>query len=546
MADPTWRYRVGVEERGPVTAQEICDLLAQGAITLQTPLFCAAVNRWIAAEAIPGFRQAALRAETVVVPALPPIEAPPAPAEPAATPAAAPPAPATQSQMQSVQIASATVTKNPAPVAAPAAAAVEKVAVAPEPAPVVARSLVAQCVPAVAQPAPVITEPAPAVAQFAPQVVQPEIVAPAAPAQLSYATPTHDLYALQPHPWLRFWARLADCWICIAPSAVIAAVLVMPFWNHGAPSPFLVVTMFWAVFIGIESLMLAMFGTTPGKAMLKIRVESNQGEKPTLLQAIRRSIQVWFLGEAMGLPLLPIVTRLIAYAMLTSSGSTIWDRNTGLRVTHGRCHPLRIGSVAIFAWGLPALVGAALVTSSTAMQFKKSLKPIALAPLVKPNISITPARAFAAVPRPAPSVPAFAPVKTAIVDERLRQLSGTWSIIVNQTTNQGTLHWKNTLMLQEDGTFRQKVRAARHSVEQSEYSQDWAGNWTIKDNQVIQTVTVSTSPQHPAGKYVFTLITNDASSMTMQLQSQPATAAGASAHPTYKFHKAMSVADTAD
>jgi uncharacterized RDD family membrane protein YckC len=514
MADPTWRYRVGVEERGPATAEEICQLLSQGAITIQTPLWCAAVNRWIAAEAIPGFRQAAMRAETVVVPALPPIEAPPA--LPAPPPAADPTPQVDQLEMPSVQTAAATPAENPAPAAVePAPTVVETIAAAPEP------------VPAAAWAASVVSQPLPAAAA-APNI------------QLNYATPAGDLYALQPHPWLRFWARLADWWIGVIPAMAIASVLVIPFWNHGAPSPFLVLGAFWLVFVVTESLLLCMFGTTPGKALLKIRVENQQGGKPSPVQALRRSIQVWFLGEAMGLPLLPIITRLINYAVLTSRGSTIWDRNTGLRVTHGRCHPFRVGSVVFCLCGGPLLLIAGLAATSRALQFKKTIRPIAIAPTIKPFVAPAPTRSFT----PAPVVPAFVPVKPAVADQRLRQLAGNWSIIVNQATSQGTLHWKNTLMLQDDGTFRQKVRAARHGVEQSEYSQDWAGNWTIKDNQVIETVTVSTSPQHPAGKYVFTLVASDPSSMTMQLQSQPLAAAGAL--PTYKFHKAMSVADTSE
>jgi hypothetical protein len=87
------------------------------------------------------------------------------------------------------------------------------------------------------------------------------------------------------------------------------------------------------------------------------------------------------------------------------------------------------------------------------------------------------------------------------------------------------------------------VRAARHGVERTELGQDWAGTWTVKGNQLIENVTVSTSPQHPAGKYVFTLTSSDATSLCLQLQSEPDGATAAGSHPSYKFRKAMAVAD---
>lgn len=509
MADPTWRYRVGNEERGPVTAEEICQLLAQGAIALQTPVWCAAVAKWVPAEIVPGFRQAASRAAAVAVPDLPPIETPddePAEAEitvplEAVTEQAAQAEPATDIEL-------ITSPQVPAPAEPRAAAA--------------------------AQPAATTT-----------------VEAPPSPA----CVPFVDASAYLPHPWIRFWARSVDwCFFLIAFAVVASiALLVTGGGNLSTPKAMGICAAWWIGYLVVEAFMLSVFGTTPGKALLGIRVEGRPGRKPGFGQALSRSIQVWIFGEALGLPVLSWMTRVIWLALLSSSGQTIWDRNTYCRVRHQPCHFVRVASVAVMFCFIPALLFAAAAYMSIAHRPQLANPSVALKnfwqstaqPAIK-ALKPLPAKAtVATAPHIAPKSQQpnpVIPVKTSPVDDRMRQLAGTWVIIVNQATSKGTLHWKNSLILQEDGTFREKVRAGRHGVEQSEFGQDWAGTWAIKSNQLVENVTVSTTPQHPAGTYVFNL-SSDPTSFTLVLQSQPG---GAAQHPSYRFHKAMAVADTAE
>jgi hypothetical protein len=317
----------------------------------------------------------------------------------------------------------------------------------------------------------------------------------------------------------------------------------------------------WIAYLVAEAFMLAAFGTTPGKALLGIHVEGESGCRPRFGQALSRSIQVWIFGEGLGIPVLSWMTRLIWLVLLSSTGQTIWDRNTYCRVRHQPCHFVRIASVVTMFCLIPALLFAAAIFMAVSHQPDIRKSTFALKDLlqskgqiaVKPSKPIASHPAVAVAPHATPKADAksaakpvpVTPVKTVAADDRMHQLSGTWVIIVNQQTSKGTVHWKNSLILQEDGTFRQKIRAARHSVEQSDSSQDWAGNWAIRNNQLIETVTVSTTPQHPAGKYVFNL-TSDSGSITMQLQSDPTGTATGGSHPSYKFHKAMAVADTAE
>ncbi|HSZ56846.1 MAG TPA: RDD family protein [Tepidisphaeraceae bacterium] len=517
MADPTWRYRVGNEERGPVTAEEICTLLAQGAIALQTPVWCAAVAKWVPAEIVPGFRQAASHAANVAVPALPPIEAPeedPADAEiTVPLEAVTGPTPEEQPAAQTEPMAK---TEMPAPV---------------EPQPVAS---------IVAPP----ESPAPAAGE-----------APRSPASVPFV----DASAYLPHPWVRFWARSIDWCFSLIGLVIVAAVVFIATGARGSLPTRTALEICGGWWIGcllVEALMLAIFGATPGKALLGTRVEGRSGRPPSFGQALSRSIQVWIFGEALGIPILSWMTRVIWLALLSSSGQTIWDRNTLCRVRHQPCHFVRVASVAVMFCFIPALLFAAVIYMSMSHRPQLANPTVALKnlwqstaqPAIKAFKSPVFPPAVAAAPHTTPKAgqtSPIVPVKTSPSDDRLRLLAGTWVIIVNQATSKGTLHWKNSLILQEDGTFRQKIRAGRHGVEQSEFSQDWAGKWTIKNNQLIQNVTVSTSPQHPAGTYVFNL-SSDATSVMLKLQSQPDGAAPAGLHPSYRFHKAMAVADTTE
>ena len=76
MADTDWRYRAGDVEQGPITAEDLCRLFAAGTLRLDTVVWCPAVDQWVQAATIPGFRQAAAAAPpsdqpVVVVPAIP-------------------------------------------------------------------------------------------------------------------------------------------------------------------------------------------------------------------------------------------------------------------------------------------------------------------------------------------------------------------------------------------------------------------------------------------------------------------------------------------
>ncbi len=79
---------------------------------------------------------------------------------------------------------------------------------------------------------------------------------------------------------------------------------------------------------------LAVFGTTPGKAILCIRVRNADGSKLTYFQALGRTFSVWLRGQGLNIPLVALITAITAYSRLKNDGSTSWDQVGGFIIVH--------------------------------------------------------------------------------------------------------------------------------------------------------------------------------------------------------------------
>jgi hypothetical protein len=71
-------------------------------------------------------------------------------------------------------------------------------------------------------------------------------------------------------------------------------------------------------------------------------VRTSEGGRLTYASALSRSLDVWFRGFGMGIPLVSLFTLIIAHGKLTKTGVTSWDRDRGLQVTHSYIGPWRI------------------------------------------------------------------------------------------------------------------------------------------------------------------------------------------------------------
>jgi len=95
----------------------------------------------------------------------------------------------------------------------------------------------------------------------------------------------------------------------------------------------------------IEAMLIHLWGTTPGKALLGIRVVQANGKPPTTGASVWRSLRVWTLGLGLGLPLVVIVCQGLSFWVSRRIGRPLWDTAGDHRVQVRRISPLR---VAIF------------------------------------------------------------------------------------------------------------------------------------------------------------------------------------------------------
>jgi len=135
----------------------------------------------------------------------------------------------------------------------------------------------------------------------------------------------------QSRPWVRYWARMVDFFLfCFLAGIVLAFVyapaLEMPDVLFG------IVLLFAYVFV--EPAMLAAWGTTPGKAILNVRLRNGDGSKLSYADALNRAFKVWFRGEGIGIPIVVLFTQISAYKRLTKQGITSWDEEGAFKVTH--------------------------------------------------------------------------------------------------------------------------------------------------------------------------------------------------------------------
>jgi uncharacterized RDD family membrane protein YckC len=172
--------------------------------------------------------------------------------------------------------------------------------------------------------------------------------------------------------WPRLWARQIDFAICWAIAYGLAIPIGAALALTGATKSLATASIFlWLAFvivfalllislvlIGYETLFLAAFGTTPGKAALGLRVEMLSGGRISFECALRRSLRVWWHGSAAYLAF-PVVTAFAWWRsrrQLRGTGTTPWDASSLTRVAGGPV-PLWRATLA----GMIAITGSTLV-----------------------------------------------------------------------------------------------------------------------------------------------------------------------------------------
>ncbi len=147
-----------------------------------------------------------------------------------------------------------------------------------------------------------------------------------------------ELSGPQVRPWVRYWARMMDVLLFATLSGIVLAIVYEPALE--IPEALLGLIILTA-YVFVESAMLARWGTTPGKAILKVRLRKSTGDKLSFPEALSRSGKVWVRGLGLGIPIVNLVTLLHGYRRLKERGITSWDEEEHLRVSHQEVSPSR-------------------------------------------------------------------------------------------------------------------------------------------------------------------------------------------------------------
>jgi len=135
----------------------------------------------------------------------------------------------------------------------------------------------------------------------------------------------------QARPWLRYWARSLDM---VLFSLILSVVIVLIYPALLLIKPAYLNFFHALAYMFVEPLMLSAWGTTPGKALLKIRLSKADGTRLNYREALGRSFNVWVRGLGLALPIVNLFTHVTAYQRLLYQGRTSWDEDGGFVVTH--------------------------------------------------------------------------------------------------------------------------------------------------------------------------------------------------------------------
>jgi len=142
-------------------------------------------------------------------------------------------------------------------------------------------------------------------------------------------------------PWVRFFARMIDYFLF---SLVLGIIFGAAHVRTSTTSISMIVmtasiTFAWCF---IEAALLCSWGSTPGKALLGTHLRKKSGTKMTYSEGLSRALSVWLVGLGCTLPLVVIVTMIVACVKLSNNKITSWDARGEILVQHKKLSWWRI------------------------------------------------------------------------------------------------------------------------------------------------------------------------------------------------------------
>lgn len=178
------------------------------------------------------------------------------------------------------------------------------------------------------------------------------------PPELPKPTAREHLIALPlAGPWRRFFARLVDLWVIALPSSYAAAFALTTFspafglWIKRPGSEYAFSWLLLPLVLLVEVVIVALFGTTPGKALLGVTVTTLSAQRPTAVQYLQRQLGVYWYGLGTGFPLVSLFTMARQHGRLKAGRQTRYDEGK-FNVKATKLGALRVLSAAVVVTGL--------------------------------------------------------------------------------------------------------------------------------------------------------------------------------------------------
>ncbi|MEK7952380.1 RDD family protein [Luteolibacter soli] len=135
----------------------------------------------------------------------------------------------------------------------------------------------------------------------------------------------------QIRPWIRYWARTFDSLGFLVFFGTVTSLVAPELSDMGNLLDAIVFFFAYSVY---ETVLLTLFGTTPFKSLLRVRLRNQDGTRLSFGQALRRTLSVLLFGQGLGIPLIALIATIYSYNRLTNQGITSWDQAGNLAVSH--------------------------------------------------------------------------------------------------------------------------------------------------------------------------------------------------------------------
>lgn len=144
------------------------------------------------------------------------------------------------------------------------------------------------------------------------------------------------------HPWRRYFARMFDLYFFYLFFFFFLGIVFPKLFAHSDKSfDVLYAILGTAAYAVFEGFCLNVFGSSLGKRLYGIKLTRSDEDGLTLAVSFKRSFAVWARGMGIGIPIVTLVTLIVAYQNLAKDKQTSWDRDCQCVTTHKPLSALR-------------------------------------------------------------------------------------------------------------------------------------------------------------------------------------------------------------